>query len=65
MEMTCAKATALAARALPDLIPPRDPSAGWARPRPLPAARPRSKAAPGPQPVDGKTGTGPASDSKE
>ncbi|MEU8943680.1 Mu transposase C-terminal domain-containing protein [Streptomyces goshikiensis] len=35
-EIVRAQAVDLAARALPDLIPPRDPPAGWARPRPRP-----------------------------
>ncbi|MFF8401692.1 Mu transposase C-terminal domain-containing protein [Streptomyces sp. NPDC015684] len=38
-EIARARATDLAARALPDLIPPRDPPAGWARPRPGPDVR--------------------------
>ncbi|MGW7821955.1 Mu transposase C-terminal domain-containing protein [Streptomyces puniciscabiei] len=33
-EIARSKATDLSARALPDLIPPRDPPPGWARPRP-------------------------------
>ncbi|MFE5537438.1 Mu transposase C-terminal domain-containing protein [Streptomyces sp. NPDC056492] len=39
-EIARAQAVDLAARALPDLIPPREPPAGWARPRqrPLPRA---------------------------
>ncbi|MET8754711.1 Mu transposase C-terminal domain-containing protein [Streptomyces sp. NPDC004667] len=36
-EIVRAQAVDLAARALPDLIPPREPPAGWARPRPRPA----------------------------
>jgi len=32
MELTRARQTDLAARALPDLIPPREPPASWARP---------------------------------
>ncbi|WP_311574679.1 transposase family protein [Streptomyces lancefieldiae] len=35
-EIVRAQAADLAARALPDLIPPREPPAGWARPRPRP-----------------------------
>ncbi|MFD5423157.1 Mu transposase C-terminal domain-containing protein [Streptomyces sp. NPDC127069] len=35
-EIVRAQAVDLAARALPDLIPPREPPAGWARPRPRP-----------------------------
>ncbi|MGP3990770.1 Mu transposase C-terminal domain-containing protein [Streptomyces sp. 3N207] len=40
-EIARAQATDLAARALPDLIPPREPPAGWARPRPAPTTPPR------------------------
>ncbi|GAA2288404.1 hypothetical protein GCM10010145_68500 [Streptomyces ruber] len=64
-EIARAKATDLAARALPDLIPPRDPPAGWARPRPAPATRPRPDAAPQPPASDDATGTTPASHTEE
>ncbi|MCP3771318.1 DDE-type integrase/transposase/recombinase [Streptomyces sp. MAR25Y5] len=65
VEIARAKATDLAARALPDLIPPRDPPAGWARPRPAPGARPRPGAAPQPPASDDATGTAPASHTEE
>ncbi|MDF4254594.1 Mu transposase C-terminal domain-containing protein [Streptomyces sp. WMMB303] len=45
-EIARAKATDLAARALPDLIPPRDPPPDWARPRPTPITRPNPRNAP-------------------
>ncbi|MFJ5220305.1 Mu transposase C-terminal domain-containing protein [Streptomyces sp. NPDC088354] len=67
-EIARAKATDLAARALPDLIPPRDPPATWARPRPAPAAPgARRTPAPGaaPAPTADVTGTAPAPDGKE
>ncbi|MGA5142987.1 Mu transposase C-terminal domain-containing protein [Streptomyces azureus] len=64
-EIARAKATDLAARALPDLIPPRDPPAGWARPRPAPTARPHPGITPDNPAADNATGTEPASDSKE
>ncbi|MFF5344106.1 Mu transposase C-terminal domain-containing protein [Streptomyces althioticus] len=64
-EIVCAKATALAARALPDLIPPRDPPAGWTRPRPASAARPRPDTAPHPPVPDDTDGTAPASQTEE
>ncbi|MFE1589287.1 hypothetical protein ACFW6Q_26825 [Streptomyces sp. NPDC058737] len=35
-EISRARAVHLAARALPDLFPPRDPPPGWTRPRPRP-----------------------------
>ncbi|WP_425337997.1 Mu transposase C-terminal domain-containing protein [Streptomyces violaceorubidus] len=54
-EIASAKAADLAARALPDLIPPRDPPTGWIHPRPRPDTVPRS---PAPDDVDG---TAPAS----
>lgn len=64
-EIAEARATDLAARALPDLIPPRDPPAGWARPRPVPAAQPQPGAAPAPPSTGEGADTGPSSDSKE
>nr|WP_244943633.1 transposase family protein [Streptomyces inhibens] len=64
-EIARGKATDLAARALPDLIPPRDPPADWARPHPAPDARLRPGTAPQP-PVSGDaTGTAPASQTEE
>ncbi|MEJ8640222.1 transposase family protein [Streptomyces sp. MS2.AVA.5] len=48
-EIARARAVDLAARALPDLIPPREPPASWARPvvRPRPVAGPPSDAGQG------------------
>ncbi|MFJ8165608.1 Mu transposase C-terminal domain-containing protein [Streptomyces sp. NPDC096136] len=65
-EIAEARATDLAARALPDLIPPRDPPAGWARPRPVPAAKPQPGPAPAPAPAAAGDGadTEPGSGSK-
>lgn len=62
-EIARAKATDLAARALPDLIPPRDPPDDWARPRP--AAGPRPGTAPRPSASGDATGTAPASHTEE
>ncbi|MGA4980328.1 hypothetical protein [Streptomyces cinereoruber] len=65
-EISRARAVDLAARALPDLIPPREPPPGWARPRPRPnttvpsATDPAGTAVP-----DDHSGTEPAPDSKE
>ncbi|GAB1333396.1 hypothetical protein ACE1SV_77350 [Streptomyces sennicomposti] len=65
-EITRAKGTDLAARALPDLIPPRDPPAGWTRPRPASAARRRPDTAPPHSPApDDAGGTAPASQTEE
>ncbi|MFF4694858.1 Mu transposase C-terminal domain-containing protein [Streptomyces chattanoogensis] len=64
-EIARAKATDLRARALPDLIPPRDPPAGWARPRPAPAVRPRSGTTPQSPAAGDATGTAPASHTEE
>lgn len=66
-EIACAKASDLAARALPDLIPPRDPPTGWTRPRPRPAsaAQSRPDTAPRPPAPDDTDGTTPASQTEE
>ncbi len=64
-EIARARATDLVARALPDLIPPRDPPPGWARPRlPGPGQAVRTgRAAPPPSPDD--IGSEPGPDSEE
>ncbi|MFE7404179.1 Mu transposase C-terminal domain-containing protein [Streptomyces sp. NPDC057557] len=64
-EIARAKATDLAARALPDLLPPREPPEGWARPRPVPEARPSLGTVPQPPASDAATGTEPASQTEE
>lgn len=64
-EIDRGRAKDLAARALPDLIPPREPPAGWARPRSAPAARPCPAATPDPSGPGEETGAPPASDGKE
>ncbi|MEU2929522.1 Mu transposase C-terminal domain-containing protein [Streptomyces sp. NPDC007251] len=63
-EIARARATDLAARALPDLIPPRDPPPGWARPRlPRPGQAVRTgRAAPPPSPDDISSEPGPDSE---
>ncbi|MET9324973.1 Mu transposase C-terminal domain-containing protein [Streptomyces sp. NPDC003038] len=65
-EISRAQAVDLAARALPDLIPPREPPPGWARPRShlettVPAVTDTTDTAV----PDDHTGTEPAPDSKE
>ncbi|WP_078993155.1 Mu transposase C-terminal domain-containing protein [Streptomyces sp. MMG1121] len=62
-EIAHAGQTDLAARALPDLIPPRDPPAGWARPRSASTTRPRP--VPDSPAADGQAGTKAPPDSKE
>ncbi|MCM9077393.1 transposase family protein [Streptomyces spororaveus] len=65
-EISRARAVDLAARALPDLIPPREPPPGWARPRSHPDTTVLSETdPPGPAAPDDHTGTEPAPDSKE
>ncbi|MDG9720109.1 hypothetical protein [Streptomyces sp. DH24] len=64
-EIARAKETDLAGRALPDLIPPRDPPADWARPRPSTAAGLRPGPVPRPSVSGDATGTAPASHTEE
>ncbi|MFJ6054642.1 Mu transposase C-terminal domain-containing protein [Streptomyces sp. NPDC092307] len=65
-EISRAQAVDLAARALPDLIPPREPPPGRARPRPHPDATPPSGTDTADTALpDDHTGTEPAPDSKE
>lgn len=65
-EISRARAVDLAARALPDLIPPREPPPGWARPRHRPDTTVLSESDPtGTALPDDHTGTEPAPDSKE
>ncbi|WP_317937036.1 Mu transposase C-terminal domain-containing protein [Streptomyces cellostaticus] len=61
-EIARSRAVDLAARALPDLIPPREPPASWARPvvRPRRAASPQADA--GQAAEDGPSGVGGARD---
>lgn len=65
-EISRAQAGALAARALPDLIPPREPPPGWARPRShLETTVPAVTDTTDTLEPDDHTGTEPAPDSKE
>jgi putative transposase len=66
-EIFRAQAVDLAARALPDLIPPREPPAGWARPRPRPATTSSTpeQHSPGTAVPADATDTGPGSGSEE
>jgi putative transposase len=65
-EISRARTGDLAARALPDLIPPREPPPGWARPRSHPDATALSVTDTTDTAVpDDHTGTEPAPDSKE
>ncbi|MET9080140.1 transposase family protein [Streptomyces sp. NPDC004232] len=63
-EITRARVTDLAARALPDLIPPRDPPPGWARPR-LSGARQGVQAQQAPASPTPDDINGPGPDSEE
>ncbi len=65
-EISRARAVDLAARALPDLIPPRDPPPGWARPRPRPDTTAPAVTDPADiAPPEDPTGARPAPGSKE
>lgn len=65
-EISRARAVDLAARALPDLIPPRDPPPGWARPRPRPDTSAPAVTDPADiAPPEEPTGARPAPGSKE
>ncbi|MFC9056709.1 Mu transposase C-terminal domain-containing protein [Streptomyces sp. NPDC057074] len=64
-EIACAQEADLAARALPDLIPPLDPPADWARPRPATAAGPGPGSAPRPSGSGDASGAGPAAHTEE
>lgn len=64
-EIARMKATDLAARALPDLIPPPNPPPGWVRPRPASAVRLRPDSVPRPPAPDNATGTAAASPTEE
>ncbi|WP_064457887.1 Mu transposase C-terminal domain-containing protein [Streptomyces hygroscopicus] len=65
-EISRARAMDLAARALPDLIPPREPPPGWARPRPRPDITAPVVTDPAvTAPPEDPTGTRPAPGSKE